>query len=313
MDDAQISWIRVGACLDVSCAGDGISLVADPESSDRRELRFARASLDRCGPAVVSPVPAESLGLWLASWLGDTSTTASWRVVAADGSSFDVSAADGNCRLFCRGPVERSAASRFRHDAHSLLNAIGMNADLIGMLAGKDDELVKIGSAAARVRASGDALAGLISSRTQELESGGRLPVAAALGAAMRRAGIDGISIVNDEAAVASLLWCLATSRVLTEWIAWLRPDGPGSGGDRNPHGRGGGLVLSCNRSAVTLQAEGTRPAAANPVFRLPSEHPAAPELEATEPTGVFGGMGVGFGSWQTRGAAGVSIGIPAF
>ncbi|HUF72374.1 MAG TPA: hypothetical protein VMR74_05685 [Gammaproteobacteria bacterium] len=305
MDDEQIPWTRAGACLEVLHGRDGLTVVADPDGTARET--FEITSLEACGPAVVSPAPSDSLGLWLESWLRDESAIASWRIVACDGSSFDVSTAGGNCRLVCRGLVARGPASRFRHDAHSLLNAIGMNADLVGMLAGPAG-IERVESAASRIRTSSDALAALISSRTEELESGSRVPVAAALGDALSRAGIEGIDVKDEVAAEASSLWCFATSRVLIEWVAWL-----GRAERVRKRVLSRGLELTCDRHAVSLYGEGPRPSAAGPRFPiLPPANAAAPELEPAEPTVVLGGIGVGFGSWQTRGASGVCVGIPA-
>ena len=307
MDD-EIPWARPGACLEVSHGRNGLTVVADPDGAARET--FEIASLAACGPAVVSPAPSDSLGLWLESLLRDESAIASWRIVACDGSFFDVSAAGGRCRLVCRGPVAPGPASRFRHDAHSLLNAIGMNADLVGMLAGRAD-IEGVEAAASRIRTSSDALAALVSSRTEELESGSRVPVAAALGDALSRAGIDGIDVKSEVAAEASSLWCFAASRVLIEWVAWLGRAERAAPVRERVSGRG--FELTCDRYAVSLYREGPRPSAAGPRFPiLPPEKAAAPELEPAEPTVVLGGMGVGFGSWQTRGAAGVCVGIPA-
>jgi hypothetical protein len=305
MDD-EIPWTRAGACLEVLNGRVGLTVVADPDGKARET--FEITSLEACGPAVVSPAPSDSLGLWLQSRLRDESAIASWRIVACDGSSFDVSATGGRCRVECRGLVTRGPASRFRHDVRSLLNAIGMNADLVGMLAGQSGiEAVK--AATSRIRMSAEALEALVSSATEELESGSLVPVAAALGDALSRAGIDGIDVKSEIAAQASSLWCFATSRLLIEWVARLgraKRALPERFADR-------GFELACDRHSVSLYGLGPPPSAAAPRFLiLPPENAAAPELAAAEPTVILGGMGVGFGSWQTRAAAGVCVGIPA-
>lgn len=319
MGDSQRPWETAGARVDVSLGIDRVLVVvARPDGSAPVSFESTESEFLRLGPAIISPIVCASLGQWLVDRLSDSSTVATWRLVASTGSAFDVSIAGGIARVMqveagqLHSVSQVRTASQFRHDVRNLLNAIGMNADLAGVLGGNnDDHGVK--EAAARIRRSTTTLEALVSSWTAELEadgSTGQVPVVAAVIDALRRAGVAAsFDARSDASGHASVLWCFAANRLLIEWLSWV---------DRAEHspvsakpGQDYGLVLECGSTCVNLSQEGLQLSAGSPAFELIRKNAAAPELELLEPTSVLGGASVGFGSWQNDGAAGVCIGIP--
>jgi hypothetical protein len=301
--------------VEVFLRGDEFVVAMEPDGAAQEMFELPRTLLARCGPAVVSPTACDSLALWLEPWLEERSTIAFWRVMTSDLIRFDISIAEGRCRLVCLGRVERSPVSRFRHDVRGLLNALNINADLVGMLAAGKGGNPKMKDAAGRIQAASRSLAELVLTWAGEFPAAaaGRLPILAALEDALRRAGFNDIDVKDEDGGQASSLWCFAAARLLIEWSAWLthpaRTSDPAGSLMSREDGRR--LQLICDGEGVSLYLEGARRAAQiSTLFTVAGN--AAPELQLIEPAVILEGMRVGFGCWQTRGATGVRVGIPA-
>jgi len=246
--------------------------------------------------AIVSPVRSDAVGLWLYELLQREGEVSRWTLIDADGSSFDIDRSATTLKVRFAGPARDTAASVFRHDARNALNAIGMNADLIGMQA-RAAGIDAISTAAGRLRSGCESLETLISEWTHGGADGGPVDLKAALEFALARQRVEVQVADRSGKAAVSPAVCVAMIRLITEWAAFTLESGV--------------LCLGIGAEGVTVESNALREAAAEDLFCpwYREADSAAPELTRLCPAESLRGRGIGFGVWRARGAAGLRFG----
>jgi hypothetical protein len=303
---AQYPVLQRGQRLSIETVDDGLRVHA----VGRGESHFVpRDRVAGFGPAVVSPFSKASVGQWLSEQAREDTGAASWFAVDADGMAFELDIDGTAAELVACGPIGEFGLSRFRHDARSLLNAIGMNADLVRML-GIKAGLDAIAKPADRIKSSAASLAELVA---RQADSDGAPPVdrlIPSLADALQRLRFRH-RVVDDVGAPQVSATCgAAVAGLFGQWAFWYErlirlqaPAEPAVGAEP---------VLEFRAGAAVLWVEGKFDC--RPDFAFRPARAAAAGIEASDlvdPTVTLRALGLGFGSWYSADSTGVVAGVP--
>jgi hypothetical protein len=177
-----------------------------------------------------------------------------------------------------------------------LLNAIGMNTDLIALQA-RDSDLRGIADAARRVRSSTRSLEMLITDKAGTAVAGEAIAYSRALDFLSRRLRIAPVSEDRSPAGTVHADVLEAAARMLTDWLNRRTVD------DR--------ARIRIADGCVELELSGLlADPGCEPFCPWYRNDAASPELASLSPAESLRGRGAGFGSWQAPDSAGICVSL---
>ncbi len=291
------------ADIEIRVEGDTVSLNGAASAWFALDPNVPVKQFRAAGPALHSPSTPPLFAHWLLDQLAKSGRNGRWIVSIEGGQTLDVSIADATALLTT---ADRSASrrSKLRHDVRNQINSLQVNADLVAMLAERSAQ-ARIAESTERLRNSLTRLNGLLETGLAEDESPQTTtPLAAGLGIACAHHSSAALPIPENHPIEVSSEWCVASARVIGDWLDWLGFDAI----------QISGVAVDVDMEAghLSLVTRDVSDVPAQPLWPLPGDANATPDTLRLLPVAGLLSQGVGFGYWFDPELAGLRIAFPA-